>query len=603
MKRFFWSWFKFLFSLFLIFLAFCQSALAQKQIYYSSLGYVIRDFQSQITINQDTSLTVEEKINVNFLTKKHGIFRVIPLVYTAHGKTIRASFKILAVTDLLGRSYPYTASFSGQGIKIKIGDPTKTIIGNQTYIIKYQIGKVLRRYPEHDELYWNVTGHQWDTMVLKASAIVDSPYAKIKRVECFAGILGTQKKNCQFSFDQKRAQFQTTESLGSNKDLTLVVALDKDNQLKFPGPIKRFFTFLIDNWGYPVAFLPLLIIFSVWYWRGRDKRYLSDNVYYRPEDKRTRTVSLFERPHLPLLYGPINNLTPAQVGTIVDEKVDIQDVVGEILELARLGFLKIKKITRKKLFGKKNDYLFIRTEKEAKGLKDYQNYLLKSLFLTENEVLLSSLKNKFYQYLKNFKKKVYQNLVQEKIFAGNPEKTRRNWMAVTLILLTLSFVLVITFTGFSDNSGPLFSFFLTVIPTIFLSLAMPRKKAWGYSLYRRIQGLDYYLRQGKWRTEIYEKHLFIEEILPLAVCLGVVKRLTKDMAVLGLEPPSYLIGFSDQTFFSRDFNSFSRSLERSLLSSPRESSFSGKSSWSGGSGFSSGGSSGGGFGGGGGGSW
>ena len=127
---------------------------------------------------------------------------------------------------------------------------------------------------------------------------------------------------------------------------------------------------------------------------------------------------------------------------------------------------------------------------------------------------------------------------------------------------------------------------------------MPKRKAWGYSLFQQINGLKWYLGVSKWREEISEKHLFLEEILPLAIALRLVSKLAKDMEGLGIEPPSYLGGITTHHLY-RDLNNLSTKTANTL-SSPGN--YSGKSSWSGGSGFS-GRSSGGGFGGGGGGSW
>ena len=128
---------------------------------------------------------------------------------------------------------------------------------------------------------------------------------------------------------------------------------------------------------------------------------------------------------------------------------------------------------------------------------------------------------------------------------------------------------------------------------------MGRRTAWGYSLYRQIVGLRFYLNLGKWREEITEKNLFFEEILPLAMALGIIDKLAKKMADLGIEPPRYFQGMVLANF-GRDFDSFNTLASSNLSSSPTSS---GRSSWSGGSGFSGGGSAGGGFGGGGGSSW
>jgi uncharacterized membrane protein len=106
--------------------------------------------------------------------------------------------------------------------------------------------------------------------------------------------------------------------------------------------------------------------------------------------------------------------------------------------------------------------------------------------------------------------------------------------------------------------------------------------------------LKYFVGKGQWRYAIAEKHLFLEEILPLAISLGVVNKLSRDMQGLQLEPPKYMGNLA-----YADFGSFGTSVGRTLAFTPGSS---GSGGWSGGSGFSGGGS-GGGFGGGGGGSW
>ncbi len=566
-----------------------------------SSEYTVEDFSSEITVNQDTSLTVEERISVYFSVPKRGIFRLIPVIYNGGGRPIRAKLKVVSITDEMGKDYHYEESRDRQSIKLKIGDPQETITGPHTYVIKYTISEVLLPYEDHDEVYWNVTGHEWDTIVKKSSARVVSPFAPITKIACFSGPFGSKEGQCAGDFNHQEAVFTSSVSLNPGDDFTIVVALSKDNQLKFPGLIKRIVNFLINNWSYLAAIIPFLVIFVFWYKKGRDKKYLTDNIYYQPEEEKTETVPLFHRDYLPTVYSPLDNLTPAQVGTIIDEKVDIQDVVAEIMEIARLGYLHIKKTEKKGLIGKKTDYLFIKKDKDESSLKDYQRYLLLSLFAHSNEVSLSDLKNNFYKYLPVFKKKLYKNLVEEKIFVGNPETVRAKWLTTVIIMLLGDFILLLSSFSFFASSVPLVLFFLFLVPTILMAKSMPRRTARGYSLYRQVKGLQWYINKSKWREEIAEKHLFLEEILPLAISLGVVGKLTKEMASLGVRPPDYFEGAVAAGFYS-DLRGFYKNSTTALSSSP-----SGKSSWSGGSGFSgsgsSGGSSGGGFGGGGGGSW
>lgn len=526
--------------------------------------YVVNSFHSRIEVNQDTSLTVTETIETNFNIEKHGIFRIIPVIYSAHGKTINGRIQVLSINQ------PYNLSRLNQSIKLQIGDPAKTVRGKQTYVIKYKVNNILQRYPEHDELYWNVTGHEWDTTIATATAEVISPYATIT----------------------KRQDY-------SEGELTIVVALDKNNQLIWPTKAEIAAQTVMNNWGYPAALLPVLVMFGFWLYKGRDKRYLTDNLYVK--GKTTKTVALFEHKFLPSVYSRIDNLTPSEAGTILDQKVDTKDVVAEIVELGRLGFLIIKKTEKKSFLGKETDYVLTKQAKDTKTLRGYQKYLLEKIFGNKNEVKLSELKNKFYQHLEEFRKKIYQYLADEKIFAGIPQTVKLKWGFIAFLFLAAGFIGVINFVILTENAGPLGIYFLSLVPIVILVKNMPARTAWGYSLLRQTEGLRWYLGKGKWREEIAEKNLFLGEMLPLAIALGVVNRLAKDMKDLGATPPDYFQGFIAANF-ANQLNHFSNNSTSAIVSAPGGTKWSGSSSWSGGSGFS-GGSSGGGFGGGGGGSW
>lgn len=567
--------------------------------------YVIENFDVTMDVKKDTSLEIVEKIKVDFTTPKHGIFRVIPVVYSAKGRTIRAGFKIISITDEGGNPYEFEKSRVGQSLKLKIGDPNKTLTGPQTYVIKYAISKIIQRFGTHDEIYWNVTGSEWDTDILQTTARVNTPYAKVTGVTCYSGPFGSTEELCSNNFSESSAEFASSAILGMGRDFTIVVALDKNNQLEFPSKIQQILFFLSDNWGYLMTPIPILLMFYFWYKRGRDKKYEGDNVYYKQDVKKEITKPVFAREHLPMVYSPIGGLTPSQVGTIADEKVDIHDVVAEIVELARIGYLKIERITTKKLIFKDTDYKFIELQKEKSGLQDFQVYLLEKIFLDDEiieekgqrYVYLSKLKNKFYKHLEEFKKRLYESVEKEGYFDGNPDKVRLKWIGYFVGMDIAIGSVIFVFFSATANFFPFLALAVFSVPAFFFALRMPRKTAWGHSLFRQIKGLAYYLEKGKWRHEIAEKHLFFEEVLPLAICLGVVDKLANDMEDLGVTPPSYTTGFVVAGFAS-DFSHFESSASGTFVSGTT-----GKSSWSGGSGFGGGGFSGGGFGGGGGGSW
>ena len=559
-------------KLFLLFIVFFTLFFSSFTNAFSAGDYEINSFDADIRIEKDTSITVTEKIEVDFLIPKHGIFREIP----------EKGLKVISVTDESGGRYPYEVS--GLATKtIKIGDPDKTITGEHVYIIAYKVPKEIRHFEDHGELYWNVTGDEWDTQIKRASVKVSSPFAAINSINCFSGVVGSTDKNCKGSFDQGAAEFFATAPVGLDSDFTIVIGL-QTGSLAFPSALSNFLDWVLAHWPLFLTPLPFLITFYLWFKKGRDLRYVSENIYFEPQDTKIRTTALFERKHLPLVYYPIQGLTPSQVGTIIDEKVDIADVTAEIVEMARLGYMTIKKTP--------SDYEFIAKKEDTKELTNYQKYLFESLFLLDKKVLLSELKNSFYLKLPEFKKELYENMAKDNFFEGNPEKTRQKWFVILIFSGILGFVFLNIYLSATGDFWPLVAFVFFEILSFLTARAMPRRTPKGYQLFRQIEGLKWYLNKGKWRYEIAEKHLFLEEVLPLAISLGVVKKLTKQAQVLGIAPPSYVSGVATSSFAS-DFSGFESKAGKTLASSP---------GGSGGSGFS-GGSSGGGGGGGGGGSW
>jgi len=259
----------------------------------------------------------------------------------------------------------------------------------------------------------------------------------------------------------------------------------------------------------------------------------------------------------------------------------------------------IEKIEKERLFGKGREYTFTKTKKftdeNVENLKGYQKVILEELFKVHgNSIKLSDLKRKFYKSMSDVKEKLYEEMSSEGFFAGNPEKTRVKWFLIFAALEALAFFLLVSHIEF--NLRPLVIFIVFSLVGVGLAYSMPSRTPKGYSLYRQIDGLKFYLKTGKWRYEHMEKNLFIEEILPLAIALRVVDKLASDMKELGMDPPKYFAGTTAAAFAS-DINHFYSTSASSLTSTPSG----GSSGWSGGSGFSGG--SGGGFGGGGGGSW
>ncbi|MCD6532083.1 DUF2207 domain-containing protein, partial [bacterium] len=133
-------------------------------------GYYIKDFSDDIVIDRDGTITVTERITVDFEEEmRHGIYREIITKYTVKKGILKYKYflqtKLLSVTDGEGSPLKYKLSHRGIYWKIRIGDPDKYVTGVQTYVIKYSVYGAINEFEDHFELWWEVTGHEWEVPI------------------------------------------------------------------------------------------------------------------------------------------------------------------------------------------------------------------------------------------------------------------------------------------------------------------------------------------------------------------------------------------------------------------------------------------------------
>ncbi len=555
-------------------------------------------FQSYIVFNQDTTLSIVETINYQTDVSHHGIYRYIPIKVGDNYSIRSTDVTDVQITDVDSQKIPFTRSYSGGNVTFKIGDPDRTFVGKQTYVISYTIANIFKSYSDHDEIYLDITGEGWDFPIHQTQTTFVSKFADITDLDCFSGEYGGNDSLClSYQDSDSQASFNYPEVVNRGDNVTILVALDQENSLIVPSLLQKIIKGITDNAIFLLLFSPLFIFTYLWFKKGRDFIFLSPNVFNLDPKRPQRLKPLFNYSRTPFVYEPLK-LTPGETGTIIDEKVDLQDVIAEILDLTRQGYLKIDKIKAKNIFSK-DDYLFTKKKKSPTSLPAHQSLLLDSIFSTKDKIKLSQLKGKFHAKLPKIQAAIYDSLYSKKLFTSPPQKTKTKYLVLAIAANVVLFSFVIPVVTTASYMPPILMplFALQALFSILLALNMVQKTAVGSNYYLQAKGLKQTIKTGKWREEIKEKNLFIEEVLPFAVSLGVVSKLAKDMVGLGIETPAYFAGFTSPAHFTRDFSNFTAQASTGLSYNPQ----SGRSGS--GSGFSGGGFSGGGGGGGGGGSW
>ncbi len=561
------------------------AALALIALATPSMAEQVRSFETEIFLTSEDRFTVVERIGYDFgAQERHGIFREVPIAY---GRGRSADYHIgLEVESVTvdGESVAVEERRRGGKVHLRVGDAQRTISGFHSYEIRYSVTRGLLFFESHDELYWNVNGPDWKVGMDEVMAVVYLQQAVDERVEgaCFTGRMGSVERSCSMEAAAASVTFRADRPLAAGENLSIVLGLPK-GIVREPSESERFWARVRDYLSVWLVLPFATLSAMVWLWRGRGRDpHLKGSVEVR--------------------YAPPEGLSPAEVGTVIDERVDMVDITSTILDLAVRGHLRIEEIEADHfLFLKKKDYALVRLESAGDELRAHESLLLAKLFETGTRVNVSALKNKFHQHLGAIRNSIYAEVSRDGgYFPTAPDSVRTVYALVGAgILIVSGFVLVAT-----ERVVPTVSVALAGGIVLAFSRFMPRRTRKGRHAYEEILGFKEFVervdadrleRAGTSTVEDFER------ILPFAVVLGVADEWANAFGDLYTEPPDWYHssrhghGFHPAMFVT-DVGESLGSIGDSISSVP-------SSSGSGSSGFGGGGFSGGGMGGGGGGSW
>ena len=142
-------------------------------------------------------------------------------------------------------------------------------------------------FEDHDELYWNATGDEWDVPILNATASVTYPSAipaKDVRATCFTGSYGDTNQDCTFTSTGNTIQYATNGGLDAFEGLTIATSLPK-SYVTPPPVINQLFWFFTDNLPYLLPVFTFILFYYLWF--------LYDNYFKCKIQLQMRSASLF----------------------------------------------------------------------------------------------------------------------------------------------------------------------------------------------------------------------------------------------------------------------------------------------------------------------
>ena len=552
---------------------------------------VIQEFVADVEVGADGGLLVTETIQPRFTGSWNGLYRTIPVEYrTPQGFRYQLRLDVESVTDESGAPLRYESSRERHYRKLKIWIPG-AVDTVKTVVVRYRVLNGLKFFEEHDELYWNVTGDEWEVPIERARAVVRLPAGVAGiRSYAFTGGYGSQESAARITTVGTTLTIETTRALNFREGVTVAIAWNPGVVAR-PTRADKTRDFVLVN---AVLLIPLVVfglMFRLWRRHGRDP----------------------SRQPVAVQYEPPGALTPAEVGTLVDNSPDMRDITATVVDLAVRGFIKIKETQEDRFLGlgTKTEYALqlLRADGEWKGLRRHEDALLRALFGRTagpvaapgaaapviDEVSIDDLKNRFYKHVPEIKERIFSQLIDKGYYLRRPDRVRATFYVLAGIVAIGGSVA----SGIAEaGAAPFVASILSGVIIGVFGHFMPARTIQGARALEGALGFEEFLdrvESDRFNRVVKTPALF-EKFLPFAMALGVERNWAKAFEGIYTSQPDWYAGTHHGAFgprvFAASLANLSSNAGTAMTSAPRS---------SGGSGSGGGGFSGGGFGGGGGG--
>ena len=507
-------------------------------------AFVFDAWDVDIQVNENNTILVKETWRGEFFEDRHGLYRQIPVAYDKSytlGGIVRKGLFLLDIDVLSvkkeGKPEQYTTKKEGGSQIITIGDPDILVSGSFTYELVYRVRYPFMFHETVDELYWNITGTQWNTKIPRVTATIHVPNVKKGefKVDCYTGKYGAKTKRCSYITENNRVSFVARDFLATS------VAFPK-GIVNEPNSVQQLWKFVHVNGHYSIlALLPLVyLVFVVVFW------------YKKGKDEEGRGVVIPQ-------YTPPKGMSAVDCGALIDGKIQSRDFAAIIVTLAVKGYIQIIE-QRKRRFGMlKKVYSLKLIKKIPKHAPDVEKTVVRLIFHTAisgvgSVVVLHSWRKKIIWSSKWVRDVVFKKLVAGGYFANHPQKIKDTCSSLALFVVIYSFGLffVSVYIPYSMGVRGVFYyghffilvtlFFVGIVGLVF-SFFMAKRTKKGALAKEHIQGFRLFLETAeRYGVQSQEKEHIFETYLPYAMVFGVADKWASAFKDLHKEQVSWYVG-------------------------------------------------------------
>ena len=303
------------------------------------------NYDVTVDVAKDNSYDFHEHLDMYYVTAHHGIYRYLP----------KQGQKISGIR-VPGYNFE-TYTQSGYEV-IKIGSGNYTLTGENPYDIYYNIAMYEDENDEKDMLLLNLIPADWETDIGSATCVVNLPKeADLSKANIYTGPYGATGNEDNAVLETKsdgKTMTVTVKDLPAHHGVTLELELPQgywEGAAEF-GKLSmgKMLLFLLGPAGAAI----------LWFLYGRDKHMVKTLEFYPPDD-----------------------LTPGEIGFLVDGSADKQDVISSIVYLADKGYIEIEEIDRR-------NFRFIAVREPGAEVPQYIRSIYKGIFPGTSNVRTSA---------------------------------------------------------------------------------------------------------------------------------------------------------------------------------------------------------------------
>jgi len=406
--------------------------------------------------------------------------------------------------------------------------------------IVYSVTGALRSYEDGDQLYWVAIPADLPFPVLDASVTVEMP------ADAPPEIIGSYPEEWPYEVNGTTITWDAPGPMRRGDWFEVrvqyphVPAMDKpgwqttfDLQRSYEENWKPLVSVILFALGVLIAIVGVLFVYTRYTKHGRDPEAVVVPEY---------------------LSEPPSDERPGVVGVLLDERADMKDIMGTLVDLAQRGYLTIEQTESGGVFGmfQSTEFVFHREDKPEDDLRPFEITLLDGIFKRKKTVKLSDLRNKFYKQIPAIKEQLYREQVTQGYFKRSPETTRTTWLVGAIGLIVVAGMLFFAGIAVAEVVSPVawmpgLGLGVTGLALAITSQAMPAKTEKGAQDAAKWRAFRRYLANIERYGGVEEAAKRFNEYMGYAVVFGLEREwVNKCAPVLTSMPtwyfPTYLGG-------------------------------------------------------------